>query len=69
MQLMQFFGARNLGLLTPADKLWLEDVVKSLHNGSENAMMVSESRNQYHVWLSLLLAMGYTMADLASTSA
>ncbi len=64
--LMQFFGARNLGALTPADKLWLEDVVKSLHNGSENAMMVSESRNQYHVWLSLLLAMGYTMADIKS---
>ena len=56
--LMQFFGTRDLGALTPADKLWLYKVVKSLHNGSKNAMMVSEDRNQYHVSLSVLLAMG-----------
>ena len=54
--LMQFFGTRSLGGLSPADRLWLYKEVKSLHNGSKNAMMVSEVRNQYHVWLSVLLA-------------
>jgi hypothetical protein len=64
--LMQFFGPENLGDLSPADKLWLYEVVKSLHNGSTNAMMVSEVRNQYHVPLSVLLAMGYSMGDITS---
>jgi hypothetical protein len=63
---MQFFGPENLGDLSPADKLWLYEVVKSLHNGSTNAMMVSEVRNQYHVPLSVLLAMGYSMGDITS---
>ena len=55
---MQFFGTRDLGALTPADKLWLYEVVKSLHNGFKNKLMVDTSRSQWHVWLSLLLAMG-----------
>ena len=44
--LMQLFGTRNLGDLSPADKLWLYKVIKSLHNGFKNAMMVDMSRNQ-----------------------
>jgi hypothetical protein len=66
--LMQFFGPKNLGDLSPADRLWLYEVVKSLHNGSTNAMMVSEVRNQYHIWLSVLLAMGLSMDDISSES-
>ena len=62
--LMQFFGTRSLGGLSPADRLWLYKEIKSLHNGSKNAMMVSEVRNQYHVWLSVLLAMGHSMGDI-----
>jgi hypothetical protein len=54
----QFFGKRNLGDLSPADKLWLITTVKKLHNGFKNTMMVDTSRNQWHVWLNLLLAMG-----------
>ena len=64
--LMQLFGTRNLGDLSPADKLWLYKVIKSLHNGFKNAMMVDTSRNQWHIWLSLLLAMGFTMDDISS---
>ena len=63
--LMQFFGTRNLGDLSPADKLWLLTVVK-LHNGFKNIMMVDTSRNQWHIWLNLLLAMGWTMDDIRS---
>jgi hypothetical protein len=70
--LMQFFGPENLGDLSadlsPADRLWLYEVVKSLHNGSTNAMMASEVRNQYHIWLSVLLAMGLSMDDISSES-
>ena len=44
--LMQFFGTRNLGDLSPADKLWLITAVKKLHNGFKNTMMVDTSRNQ-----------------------
>ena len=29
-------------------------------------MMVDTSRNQWHIWLSLLLAMGFTMDDISS---
>ena len=47
--LMQLFGTRNLGDLSPADKLWLYKVIKSLHNGFKNAMMVETSRNQWHI--------------------
>ena len=56
--LMQFFGERNLGDRSPADKLWLITVVKELHNGFKNMMMVDTSRNQWHIWLNLLLATG-----------
>ena len=56
--LMQFFGTRNLGDLSPADKLWLITTVKKLHNGFKSIMMVDTSRNQWHIWLNLLLAMG-----------
>ena len=49
--------------MSPADKLWL---FKSLHNGFTNAMMVDTSRSQWHVWLSLLLAMGFSMDDISS---
>jgi hypothetical protein len=55
---MQFFGTRNLGDLSPADKLWLITVVKELHNGFKNMMMVDTSRSQWHIWLNLLLATG-----------
>ena len=41
---MQFFGTRDLGALTPADKLWLYEVVKSLHNGFKNKLMVDTSQ-------------------------
>ena len=64
--LMQFFGTRDLGALTPVDKLWLYEVVKSLHNGFKNALMVDTSRSQWHVWLSLLLAMGTGRHHLGS---
>jgi hypothetical protein len=64
--LMQLFGTRNLGDLSPADKLWLYKVIKSLHNGFKNAMMVDTSRNQWHIWLSLLLAMGFNLDDISS---
>ena len=64
--LMQLFGTRNLGDLSPADKLWLYKVIKKLHNGFKNAMMVDTSRNQWHIWLSLLLAMGCSMDDISS---
>ena len=42
--LMQFFGTRDFGALTPADKLWLYEVVKSLHNGFKNKLMVDTSQ-------------------------
>ena len=66
--LMKFFGTPDLGALTPADKLWLPvyEVVKSLHNGFKNALMVDTSRSQWHVWLSLLLAMGTGRHHLGS---
>jgi hypothetical protein len=57
---MQLFGTRKIGDLSPADKLWLSKVIKSLHNGFKNAMMVDTSRNQWHIWLSLLFAMGFS---------
>ena len=41
---MKFFGTRDLGALTPADKLWLYEVVKSLHNGFKNKLMVDTSQ-------------------------
>ena len=63
---MQFFGKRNLGDLSPADKLWLITAVKKLHNGFKNIMMVDTSRNQWHIWLNLLLAMGCSMDDISS---
>jgi hypothetical protein len=63
---MQFFGTRNLGDLSPADKLWLLTVVKKLHNGFKNIMMVDTSRNQWHIWLNLLLAMGSSFDDIRS---
>ncbi len=64
--LMHFFGTRDLGALTPVDKLWLYKVVKMLHNGFTNAMMVDTSHNQWHIWLTLLLAMGFSMDDISS---
>ena len=51
---------------TPADKLWLITAVKELHNGFKNMMMVDTSRNQWHIWLNLLLAMGCSMDDISS---
>ena len=65
---MQLFGTRKIGDLLPADKLWLSKVIKSLHNGFKNAMMVDTSRNQWHIWLSLLLAMGFNGTTSAPRS-
>ena len=62
---MQLFGTRKIGDLSPADKLWLSKVLKSLHNGFKNAMMVDTSRNQWHIWLSLLFAMGFSWTTSA----
>jgi hypothetical protein len=64
--LMQLFGTRNLGDISPADKLRLYKVIRLLHNrdGFKNAMMVDTSRNQWHIWLDLLLAMGCWPATL-----
>jgi hypothetical protein len=47
--LMQFFGTRDLGALTPVDKLWLYKVVKMLHNGFTNAMMVDTSQSMAYL--------------------
>ena len=55
---LSLFGTRNIGDLSPADMLWLYQVIKKLHNGFKNIMMVDTSRNQWHIWLNLLLAMG-----------
>jgi hypothetical protein len=62
----QFFGRRNLGDVSPADRLWLMKEIKKLHNGFTNAMLVDTSRNQWHIWLNLLLAMGFTLDDVSS---
>ena len=64
--LMQFFGTRNLEQLDEAESYWLYDIVKKLHNSGKNAMLMSEVRNQRHVWLSILLGMGHSMADTNS---
>jgi hypothetical protein len=61
--LMQFFGRRGLLGLDEHESYWLYDIVKKLHNSTKNAMLMSEVRNQRHVWLSILLAMGHSMAD------
>ena len=63
----QFYNTRNLGDLSPADRLWLFKVVKSLHNGFKNAMMVDTSSNQWHIWLTLLFAMGSPCTTSAPT--
>ena len=44
---MQLFGTRNIGDLSPADMLWVYKVIKKLHNGFKNAMLVDTSRNQW----------------------
>jgi hypothetical protein len=64
----QFFGRRNLGDVSPADRLWLMKEIKKLHNGFTNAMLVDTSRNQWHIWLNLLLAMGFTRTTSAPRS-
>jgi hypothetical protein len=65
----QFYNTRNLGDLSPADRLWLIKVVKPLHNGFKNAMTVDTSSNQWHIWLTLLFAMVFSMHDISSDSA
>jgi hypothetical protein len=62
----QFFGTRNLGDVSPADRLWLMQEIKKLHNGFKNAMLVDTSRNQWHIWLNLLIAMGFCLNDISS---
>ncbi len=42
---LSLFGTRNIGDLSPADMLWLYQVIKKLHNGFKNAMLVDTSRN------------------------
>jgi hypothetical protein len=64
--LMQFFGETNIEGLDEAESYWLYDIVKKLHNSGKNAMLMSEVRNQRHVWLSILLGMGHSMADINS---
>ena len=58
---------KDLGDLSPADRLWLIKVVQSLHNGFKNAMMVSTSSNQWHIRLTLLFAMGSPCTTSAPT--
>ena len=64
--LMQFFGETDIEGLDEAESYWLYAIVKKLHNSGKNAMLMSEVRNQRHVWLSILLGMGHSMADIKS---
>ena len=52
--------------LDEEESYWLYDIVKKLHNSGKNAMLMSEVRNQRHVWLSILLGVGHSMADINS---
>ena len=62
----QFSDDRNLEQLDEQDLYRLYDIVKTLHNSGKNAMAMSEARNQRHVPLSVLIAMGHCMAKIDS---
>jgi hypothetical protein len=64
--LNQFFGGRNLEQLDEQECYRLYDIVKKLHNSDKNAMAMSEVRNQRYVPISVLLGMGFSMADIDS---
>jgi hypothetical protein len=66
--LMQFFGETDIEGLDEEESYWLYGIVKKLHNSGKNAMLMSEVRNQRHVWLSILLGMGHSMADKTSAA-
>ena len=63
---MQFFGETKIEGLDEEESYWLYGIVKRLHNSGKNAMLMSEVRNQRHVWLSILLGLGHSMADTNS---
>jgi hypothetical protein len=74
--ILQLFGSRDLGAhtgcQTSSGYKGRQVAAQRVTNGSKNAMMVSEDRSQYHVLLSVLLAMGYSTDDqlrVASLSA